>query len=79
MSFVEHLQKLVGKEARLEKVQASIHGAHYAYLLEFSPNHARGEKVMLKEVWADCVLIEYIETKELLEIPIERIELGTLK
>ena len=78
MSFVDHLQKLVGKEARLEKVEASIHGAHYAYLLEFTPNYPGGEKVILKEVWGDCVLVEYVETKGRLEIPIERIKLGAL-
>jgi hypothetical protein len=80
LSFEEHLQKLVGKKARLEKVQTSVrHGADYAYLIEFTPGHPRGERVILKEVWTDCVLIEYVETKEQREILIERIHLGALK
>ena len=78
MGFVEHLREFVGREARLETLQASVHGAHYTYLLEFTPGSSRGERVRLKEVWTDCVLIEYIGTKEQKEIPVERIQLGTL-
>ena len=79
MGFVEHLREFVGREGKLEKVQVSKHGARYTYLLEFSLGYPVGETVILKEVWADCVLIEYVETKRQREIPIDRVQLGTLK
>jgi hypothetical protein len=69
----------VGREGKLEKVQASKHGARYTYLLEFTPGYSVGETVILRDVWAEGVLIEYVETKKEREIPLERIQLGTLK
>lgn len=79
MAFVEHLQKFMWREGRLEKVHASIHGTYYRYLLEFSPGYPRGEKVILKEVRAKSVLIEYVETQEQKEIPVEQIQLAEPK
>jgi hypothetical protein len=79
MGFVEHLREFVGREGKLEKLQVSKHGARYTYLLEFTPGYSMGEKVILKDVWAEGVLIEYVETKKQREIPLERIQLGTLK
>jgi hypothetical protein len=77
VGFVEHLREFVGREATLEKAQASLHGAHYTYLLEFTSAKTNGERVLLKEVWTDCVLVENLKTRERLEIPIERIKLGS--
>jgi hypothetical protein len=79
MGFVERLREFVGREARLEKVQVSKHGARYTYLLEFTPGYSMGEAVILRDVWAEGVLIEYVETKKQREIPIDRIQLGSLK
>ena len=79
MGFAEHLRKFVWREGRLEKVQASKDGTHYKYLLEFTPGHPRGERVILKEVRAKSVLIEYVETKEQKEIPDEQIQLAEPK
>jgi hypothetical protein len=79
MGFVEHLREFVGREARLEKVQVSKHGARYTYLLEFTPGYPGGELVILRDVWAEGVLIEYVETKKQRELPLERIQLGTLR
>jgi hypothetical protein len=67
------------REGRLEKIQASIDASHYKYLLEFAPGYSRGERVILKEVRPESVLIEYVETKEQKEIPVEQIQLGELK
>jgi hypothetical protein len=78
MGFVEHLQEFVGREAKLEELQASVHGAHYKYLLEFAPGSARGESVTLREVWKDCILVEYVGSHVRKEIPVDRIQLGTL-
>jgi hypothetical protein len=78
MGFVEHLQEFVGREAKLETLQASVHGAHYTYLLEFAPGSPRGESVVLREVWKDCILVEYAGSHERKEIPVDRIQLGTL-
>jgi hypothetical protein len=79
MGFVEHLREFVGKEAKLDKLQGSMHGARYTYILEFTPGYPKGETVILKDVWAEGVLIEYIETKKQREIPLDRIQLGSLK
>jgi hypothetical protein len=79
MGFVEHLREFVGREAKLERLQVSKHGARYTYLLEFTPGYSGGEPVILKDVWAEGVLIEYVETKRQREIPLERIQLGALK
>ena len=78
MGFLEHLQQYLGKEAILEKVQASVHGTRYTCVLEFTPGRSRGERVILREVWRDCILIEFVETHERREIPIDRVELKTL-
>ena len=76
MGFAEHLRKFMWREGKLEKVQASIDGTYYKYLLEFTPGYPRGETVILKEVRAESVLIEYVKTKEQKEIPVEQIQLG---
>ena len=77
MGFVEHLQEFVGREAKLEKLQATTPGSRY--LLEFTPGYSGGEKVILKDVWAGGVLIEFVETKRQREIPLDRLQLGSLK
>ena len=76
MGFAERLAGYIGKEGTLEKVGASVHGARYKYLLGFTSARSAGERVILKEVWTDCVLIQSIETSKSQEIPIERIELA---
>jgi hypothetical protein len=35
--------------------------------------------VILRDVWAGGVLVEYVETKRLREISLDRIQLGSLK
>ena len=77
MGFVEHLREFVGREAKLERVQASTPGARY--LLEFTPGYSAGETVILKDAWAGGVLIEYVGTKRQREIPLDRIQIGSLK
>jgi hypothetical protein len=79
MGFVEHLRKYMWREGRLEKVQASIDGTYHKYLLEFTPGYPRGERVILKEVRAGNVLIEYVETREQKELPVDQIQLGEPK
>jgi hypothetical protein len=79
MGFVERLREFVGREARLEKVQVSKLGARNTYLLEFTPGYSTGEAVILRDVWAGGVLVEYVETKRLREISLDRIQLGSLK
>jgi hypothetical protein len=79
MGFVKHLRKFMWREGRLEKVHASIDGTYYKYLLEFTPGYPRGERVILKEVRANSVLIEYVETKEQKEILVEQIQLAEPK
>ncbi|HTY60156.1 MAG TPA: hypothetical protein VMF59_15145 [Bacteroidota bacterium] len=76
MGFAERLSEFIGKEATLEKVGASVHGARYTYRLGFAPGRSSGERVILREVWPDCILIQSIETSKSQEIPIERIELA---
>ena len=76
MGFAERLSEFIGKEATLEKVGASVHGARYTYKLGFATARSTGERVILKEVWSDCILIQSIETSKSQEIPIERIVLA---
>ena len=76
VGFAERLAEHIGSVATLEKVGASVHGARYTYKLGFDSRQSAGEKVILKEVWADCILIQSLETSKSQEIPIERIELA---